>query len=363
MLPHWLQEKLATPPAAGTGIHAWLFSVARHLHAHMPPDAVGAVLTAAAAKAERAVSKREICDAVKNSLAVAWRSRRTNVRGGGPGIEHQPGAGAGAAPDVCAPFRWPKADPVARRCRIADASSQGVSSLVDLWEHSPAHVEWCVDDWLDWLFPDVFGAGQWLCLATDHPATARSRLREKWSFGPAEKCGLIVPSPMLGPGGVGRDGERAHRCLSNTGPRQWLVIEFDRGTLDEQAALHWHLRAAAVAAGWPRLAVCVHSGGKSLHGWYGLCQSEENSRELMAYAASLGADTAGWPRCQLMRLPGGLRREGVRQEVFFFDPDSCKVTPSSSSSSAPGEPADSMPRPAAMATSPFVAPVASSPSG
>jgi hypothetical protein len=118
-----------------------------------------------------------------------------------------------------------------------------------------------------------------------------------------------------------------------------LVIEFDSGTLDEQACLHWYLAEAAEAMGWPRLALVVNSGGKSLHGWYGLCGEEEHSKVMMEYAVLLGADHSTWVRCQPVRLPAGLRRmttpeeregynlpEGweapteVRQSVIFFNP-------------------------------------------
>jgi hypothetical protein len=138
---------------------------------------------------------------------------------------------------------------------------------------------------------------------------------------------------MTGPSGKGLDGRTSHRCLDNTGPRRWLVVEFDPkkfkdlslaeqlkyGTeggyisakLDEQAALHWHFRAAAIARGWPRLALCVHSGGKSLHGWYGPCRDEGETEAFMNYAKSLGADDSTKNRCQLIRLPGGVRKREV----------------------------------------------------
>jgi hypothetical protein len=47
--PDWLLEKLRHPPRAGDGLHAWLFSTARQLHAHMPEDAIEAALVAAVA--------------------------------------------------------------------------------------------------------------------------------------------------------------------------------------------------------------------------------------------------------------------------------------------------------------------------
>lgn len=33
--PKFLDELLANPPTAGTGVHNWLFKVSRQLHAHM----------------------------------------------------------------------------------------------------------------------------------------------------------------------------------------------------------------------------------------------------------------------------------------------------------------------------------------
>lgn len=215
------------------------------------------------------------------------------------------------APDLT---RWPAVDLNARRCRIAEANRDSVCSVSDLWAMSESYcITETVDDWLDRLFPGA----EWLCLAVDHPGSARSRRMERWQWGPAEACGLIVPSPMIGPSGKNLNGEVSHRCLENTGPRRWLVIEFDTGTADEQAALHWHLDQAAEAMGWPRLALAVHSAGKSLHGWYGLADDEAAAESLMAYARTLGADTATWNRCQLVRLPGGTRG-GKKQEVHFW---------------------------------------------
>jgi len=337
VIPDWLREKLANPPAAGAGIHAWLFSVARQLHAHMPVEAVGACLEAATVNAARRVTAREIRDAVNNSLAVAWErggEYKGAVKFTKPSSRLQAGEDREEA-------RWPVADTVARQMAAREVARE-VGCLYDLWERSP--IQWddaTADDWLDALLPASspgLPGAEWLCLASDHPATARSRRREDWYFGRADRCGLIVPGGMTGPSGTGLDGRRSHRCLDNTGARRWVVIEFDSGSIDEQAALHWYLRACAAVCGWPGLRLAVHSGGKSLHGWYGPVQDESAARELMGYAVSLGADPATWTRCQLVRLPGGQRvRKGaietvslpegwedgrgetVRQEVFFYD--------------------------------------------
>jgi hypothetical protein len=66
--------------------------------------------------------------------------------------------------------------------------------------------------------------------------------------------------------------------------------------------------------------VCaVHSGGKSLHGWFFVYeQPEEKVRRFFRYAVSLGADPATWTRSQFVRMPDGTRDNGKRQTVFFL---------------------------------------------
>lgn len=363
-LPDWLLDRLRHPPQAGDGLHAWLFSTARQLHAHMPAEAIEAALAAAVSGSERPVPDREIRDAVRNSEPVAWRPREGSDRGRGTAVPPvTPGAVCVSASPPVSSSRWPSCDKNTRALRIGEQWHEGVACLADLWERSPVHPDGLKpDDWIDWLMPDA----EWVCLAVDHPATARTRPPWKWSFGPADASGLIVPSPMTAPSGMEKGGcHRSHRCLDNTGPRRWLVIEFDSGTLDEQAALHWHLGRSADALGWPRLRLVVHSGGKSLHGWFGPIEAgteieaaDETVRSLMEYAMSLGADPATWNRCQLVRLPGGRRGKRVarevelpddwtdpdeiRQHVVFWDPDLWKTgrNPSSRSSAPPGSTPD-----------------------
>lgn len=298
-VPQWLSAALGAPPKSGDGLHAWLFSMARQLHAHMPKEAIAAILTNATANAARHVTPREIADAVNNSEEVAWTPK-------GEKREQT----AKTAPRPRTRENWPKVSTRSRAWIIAKTNRAHVIAtrrkfaLGFLWDYSPNPVpDICVDDWLDVLFPGA----EWLCLAQDKASDAITRKREQWSFGPAEKCSLIVPSPMTARTGKRQDGQTSNRCLENTGPRRWLVIEFDSGSIDEQAALHWYLSSLADALGWPPLGLVVHSAGKSLHGWYRVTD-DAVARELMAYAVSLGADPATWVPCQFIRLPNGIRR-------------------------------------------------------
>ena len=117
------------------------------------------------------------------------------------------------------------------------------------------------------------------------------------------------------------DGEESAHTLENTGPRQYLITEFDSGTPDEQTAIIWHLR------GFAPLTMIVSSGGKSLHAWW-RCEGEDESRvrRFMRYAVSLGADPATWTRSQFVRLPQGWRADKERrQAVYYFNPQNGKA--------------------------------------
>jgi len=78
-LPFFLRELIENPPLAGCGIHSWLFSVARQLHAHLPAGAIVALLESKVANCGRTVSKREIVSAVKDALPFAWQGSQAVV--------------------------------------------------------------------------------------------------------------------------------------------------------------------------------------------------------------------------------------------------------------------------------------------
>jgi hypothetical protein len=116
--------------------------------------------------------------------------------------------------------------------------------------------------------------------------------------------------------GLNQSGEVSNRCLSNTGARRFLIVEFDAGTTDDHAALLLHL------AEREPLAIVVFSGSKSLHGWF-YCAGVTAGKvsRFFRYAVSLGADRAMWTPCQLVRMPDGTRDNERQQTVYFFNPE------------------------------------------
>ena len=130
---------------------------------------------------------------------------------------------------------------------------------------------------------------------------------------------FIVPSPMSKVVGITKAGKPSKHSIDNTGPRRFLVIEFDEGTFDQHAAVLAHL------ARYAPLVLAVHSGRKSLHGWFYVSgQPEATVEKFFSYAVSLGADPQLWTRSQFVRLPDGRRDNGKRQEIVFFNPQPLK---------------------------------------
>jgi hypothetical protein len=290
--PAFLQEMLESPPHAGDGVHDWLFRVARHLHAHMPALEIVSLLESRVANCGRFVPQSEIISAVQNSLGCAWQ----------PGNRSQP---IQAAP------KWPSVNQEQRAAIVHDGGG-----LVDLWEVSPirfedntAHTEALIDA----LFP-----GNPLLCCGKNNSDFNTCPHEEWR-GKLAAQQLIVPSPMTARIGLTQQSKQSTHALSITGPRRFLVIEQDEGAIDEQVAVLLHLASRAP------LALAVHSGSKSIQGWfYCIGQPEAKLRNFMRYCVSLGACRSTWSRSQFMRMPDGLRDNGKRQVVYYFNPELIK---------------------------------------
>lgn len=293
-MPLFLTKLIQEPPHAGEGVHSWLFRVARQLHAHLPAVEMVALLEARVAGCGRHVPRNEILAAVQNSLQCAWEP-------------------SGSTPKPPPPRKWPDVNHEQRTAMIRDGGG-----LADMWEHSKPRFEDSdphAEAVVDMLFPD----NPLLCCGRSN-REFDTKSRDEWR-GELETLALIVPSPMTTPTGQTKDGRESAHCLDNTGPRCFLVCEFDTGTADEHAALLMHLGEYAP------LVCAVHSGNKSLHGWFLVAgEPDDKVERFFRYAVSLGADRATWTPCQFVRMPDGLRDNGRRQTVFFVNINPLKIS-------------------------------------
>jgi len=286
-LPPFLIELLNAPPRAGEGVHSFLFRIARQLHAHLPAADIVSLLETRVADCGRLVPRHEIVSAVQNSLPCAWQPR-----------------GAGVLVQTVS--KWPGVNQEQRTAITRDGGG-----LADLWEASRVRIEdntQHTEQITDALFP-----GNPLLCAGKSNSEFDTKPRESWR-GELSKLQLIVPSPMSAIAGLTKDGRESKHALANTGQRRLLICEFDTGTTDEHSALLLHLGTFAP------LVCAVHSGGKSLHGWFYVEKSApEKVEKFFRYAVSLGADPMTWTKSQFVRMPDGTRDNGNRQTVYFLN--------------------------------------------
>jgi len=297
-LPKKAQKQLKTCPAEGHGVHQWIFRTAGLLHrCSLKPAENEALLGQYASRTDA----REIADAVRNSDPNG-SARKQYAANPGP--------------------RWPArnydwiTDVIRKGPTVAQLKERSAVRLVD---SDPPRA----DEIVDWLFP---GDPLLCCGASESVFT--TKLKSEWR-GQLANLQFIVPNPIVARVGRTQSGKASAHAKQNTGPRQYLVIEFDfeptdtpvfqvlnelkLTSLDACAALLWELGKAL------RLDLVVHSGGKSLHGWFDCHEiPEEKLHEFMQIAVQLGADPVTWNRTQFVRMPDGFRKAPPnRQSVCF----------------------------------------------
>ncbi len=291
-LPEFLQAELATPPISGEGVHNWMYRIARCLHAHMNEEDIFALLQGKLEDCGREVPDRELHEAIRNSKQAVWGKNSSRSD-------------------------WPKKKwPDANQNRIRKIIAKHGMSQAELSTRSPINTRRKVSSLSTaGILKSLFSPDSLICagrsnrdFATLPLADWKSKLLSPWQ--------LLVPSPMSALSGRRKsDGVLSPHTLDNTGPRRFLVIEFDRGTLDDQTSLVWELGRCAP------LVMVVFSGSKSLHAWF-LCQNipDAELHRFMRFAVFLGADSATWTRSQFVRMPNAVRSNGSVQKVLFFNP-------------------------------------------
>lgn len=302
-LPPHIRAKIGPVPVPGNGLHPWFFKAARELHHYYDPEAIHRILRDLTEDCGRVVPDREIRDAVKNSAPskLPLRFGYSKVEGG----SHKK-------------TEWSEADPSLIRS-VIESTPYARERLI----RASCHTDFGNDPghYVPRVITQLFPGDPLLCVGEEN-YSMRCRPRSDWGAQLASMQ-FIVPSPMVAATGLNQSGKVSTRCLHNTGPRRHLVIEFDDASPDEQAAFHVHLSRRFI------LVAVVHSGGKSLHGWYHVAgRSDSEIEGFMRCAVSLGADPHTFVRCQPVRMPGGLRRDGlrsVRQEVLFLNPEPPKA--------------------------------------
>jgi hypothetical protein len=295
-------------PRAGEGVHRWVFEVALRTKHHSEEESAF-IIRRASSGCGRSVDEQEIVNAVRGA-------RRP--RSGPPSP------------------KWPPQNPDLIASAIKDGPSVG-----KLRELSPIKGETLTSGQiLNLLFP---GDDVLLCAGATENKFRTALKREFVNV--ATHLQFVVPNPMTSLYGQKKGGGKSQRCLDNTGPRRFLVVESDprkwnkltpeeqkhfegevhyiAAKKDEAAASLWDIARRAEDA---PLVMVVDSGGKSLHGWFLVASvPQERIKDIFAYAVAVGADPMTWTPCQLVRMPNGTRDDGNRQSVVYFNPQPLEV--------------------------------------
>jgi hypothetical protein len=317
--PNWLKKKVLEPDCS-TGSHPTLRQIAKWLVFYMPADKNPGLadkwLKEAAARCDRVPDDAEL------KRLLSWAR---GVQGQSQGEGYQPSEAVKIDLDyifdlvVKGPHR----------------SEYRELSPINLYDTKDRQTEDVLSAWAQYSGVD----DPWVCYGSDDAFLTRqlSFMREG-----ARIFAQIVPSPMREQWGrTIDDGHLSQHSLDGTGPRLFLVTEFDfwpvtkqgkpsiwaplikrcadngYSVLDMNAALSGYLRT--VGPLW----MTVYSGGKSFQSWFACRGIEERQLEdwFRGEARTIGACQSTWCRSQFVRMPDGCRNDGARQSIEYFNPE------------------------------------------
>jgi hypothetical protein len=308
LLPPDLKAQLTNWPSSGSGnryVHRHIMTLANRLRHYIPAEQAVELIKAGMPRGPKGREVEETVERAYNIKDIPKRDRPPDL-----------------IPDV------------KRIGQILEDRITGKSALADLEATSPSPIPASTGEALHQLFnPDDL-----ICSASDYRRPVTRRLRQMMFGNNVDVAQYVAPNPMSAPYVLDGVGKRHYRTLANTGPRKFIVCDMDikpgnpmyTDLLDRCARAQVtvqdvHAALIGLLAEKGPLSMVVYSGHESLQGWF-YCAGERETlnsplRAFFETAVILGADPAGWTRCQLFRMPGALRAEtGRRQTIHYFNP-------------------------------------------
>ncbi len=152
--------------------------------------------------------------------------------------------------------------------------------------------------------------------------TKEVRTADEWLGEDLSTFPHIIPNPMTGSVGQTSEGKDSMRCEATVADLRYAVCEMDEVSLPRQVGF-W-MRCIEMKL---PVAAIIHSGGKSLHGWFYVnCgqDSEKWERNVKGwlfkeFGARFGFDPACSNKARLSRLVGHNRGEKGLQKLLYLD--------------------------------------------
>ena len=275
-----LVRLLANPPRPGENRHAWIYRVAISFKRQ------GADMDDVQCRLEQLARDWGWFDRLRDIAQAIAKLRNRSAKAAGSAV-------------------WmPKPDPEARALALA---------VRPLFTTAPVGLT------AGEILPRLFRPDGLVCAAVEEMRPTTQRLADVLPV--ADRMQYVVANPMCAPHGLTQEGHMAPRSLGNAclpRDRRYIVIEFDTGDpLDAQTRL-----LSALHTPEAPLALAVYSGGKSIHGWFNVDMLRPFAK-LQAFRRGvlLGCDYSLWDLSKLVRMPGGLRVSGARQEILYWKPE------------------------------------------
>ena len=309
--PHFLQELLEHRPAAGTGVHAWLFRVARYLHRFHAPDEIYAILESRTSDCERHIDTHEIVDAIKNSGVCAWEpSGKSASQKRAEWLAH-PSSTRGV----------PEFDP---ELAIQTAAYVPIEITPDwLKARSPVPVGCSIEKFLESIFKAheqvlIFNRYKSQGCLLFHPGVSlKSFIRQHWRDGAWFLCNPVDGRHHWNP----RQRKNSRRSEESVTSFRYAVLECDQKPKEK-----WFPIWLKILVQQPLQIVSItDSAGKSIHALVRVSASSKTDwdaikiRNFRPRLVPLGADDSALSAVRLTRLPGAYRCE-QRQELLYLNP-------------------------------------------
>jgi hypothetical protein len=184
-----------------------------------------------------------------------------------------------------------------------------VQDLIEMSDVHPSDIDQRA--LIECLFPDPNGL---ICIARhlDWGGSFTGTLVEHQHLDQAQ---YIVPCFMTAREGLTSKGTLSPRAKSITGERRYIVLDFDDPPSDHHPSIiRWLMGTRAPV-------LVISSGNKSLHAWYAT-ETPDRDAQFWRLAIMAGADDALQKNhAQAVRLPMGIRDNGNRQSVIYFNPN------------------------------------------
>lgn len=311
--PHFLQELLDHRPAAGTGVHAWLFRVARYLHQFHAPDEIYKILELRTSDCERHIDPHEIDDAIKNSGACAWEPSGKTAS--------QKRAEWLANPNARRVGYIPEFNP---ELAITVAAKVPTEITADwLKSRSPISVCCSTEQFLGSIFEPreqvliLNRCRSQGCLLWRPGVSLKSFIRQHWPDGAWFLCNPVDGQFHWNPRQL-KDSRRSEESVTSF---RYAVLECDQKPKEKWFPI------------WPKILVqqpleivsITDSAGKSIHALVRVSVSSKTdwdaikAQTLRPRLVPLGADDGALSAVRLTRLPGAYRGE-QRQELLYLNP-------------------------------------------